>query len=122
MAYSDDFIRVLNKKAKKEEVSLSELRFLFFSFLKVLPEDLQWDIFNFYFDNLEDNDSIFMEKAEHLSVLIDLFEGEYDENKIDLTDEELEYISEGVNDYAMQLSDELIMNVMRAAVARGLMG
>ena len=60
--------------------------------------------------------------AVKLAAVIDLAEDESEEGSPGLTDDELMYISEGVNDYALELSDDLIMNIMKTAVSRGLMG
>lgn len=121
MAYSDDYLRQLSRRTAKGEALTSEtVRKLFFQYISDLPEDLCWDIFSQFISESEED--IPMEKAEKLSVVIDLFEGEYEENDLKLTDDELKFISEGVNDFALDLSDDMLMNVMKAAVSRGLMG
>ncbi len=122
MAYSDDFIRQLRKRSEKSTIKASTLRSMLFNNLEGVPEDLGWDIFNLFFPDTGDDSMLNSETAERLALVIDLFVGEYDENNIELTDEELEYISDGVNDYALELTDDILMNVMKAAVARGLMG
>jgi hypothetical protein len=121
MVYSDDYLRQLGRNIHKSGgIEPDMVRTLFFQYVSELPEELRWDIFNLLFGEPETEQSL--EKAEHLSVVIDLFEGEYEEAHLKITDDELKYISEGVNDYALDLSDDILMNVMRAAVSRGLMG
>ena len=122
MTYSDDYIRQIGKRSEKGEIKVKEVRKLLFDFLNAVPEDLQWDIFNLFFPGAEDDELLKKDAAERLSEVIDLFEGEYDEDDLKLSDEELRYISEGVNDFALELTDECLTNVMRAAVSRGLMG
>ena len=122
MVYSDDFIRQVRKKSASGRIAVSVARKLFLNFLEAPPEDLRWDIFNLFFPGTEDQVLIQTDSAERLSIVIDLFEGEYDENNLELSDDELKYISEGVNDYALEMTDDVLMNVMKAAVARGLLG
>ena len=122
MAYSDDFIRQIAKRSDKGKMTTAGLRKLLFDFLGEIPEDLRWDIFNLFFPDTDDQALIDNKEAERLVEVIDLFEGEYDENELRLTDDELRYISEGVNDFALDLTDEILMNVMKAAVSRGLLG
>ena len=122
MAYSDDYLRQLRKRAAgAPAVDTGSALKLFCRYLTEIPEELCSDIFDFFCGHGSD-DAVEAARAEHLSDVIDLFEGEYDEKNIPLSDEELEYISEGVNDYAVDIDDETLMNVMKAAVARGLMG
>jgi len=122
MAYSDDYLRQLGRKTAKGEAAKPEMvRKLFFQYLTDIPEELCWDIFNYFIGESEPDKDLAKDEAEHLSVVIDLFEGEYDEKDLKLTDDELRYISEGVNDYALDISDEMLMNVMQAAVSRGLL-
>ncbi len=121
MAYSDDFIRKIRKLSEKDGINKSSFRSVFFKFLNDVPEDLCWDIFNLFFPD-DTDETIDLADADKFAVIIDLFDGEYEENNIALSDEELKYITEGVNDYALELSDEVLMNVMKAAVARGLLG
>ena len=121
MAYSDDYLRQLDRRVlKNENVEKEPIRKLFFQYLPEVPEDLCWDIFNLFFED-EDAGKIGLQ-AKRLALVIDLVEGEYDEKTLELTDDELRYISEGVNDFALELSDEILMNVMKAAVYRGLLG
>ncbi len=127
MAYSDDFIRKIRKLSDKGSISKSSFRSVFFKFLNGVPEDLCWDIFNRFFPDVDDGIDpdtavIGLDDSDKFAVIIDLFEGEYEESNIGLSDEELKYITEVVNDYALELSDEVLMNVMKAAVARGLLG
>ena len=122
MAISDDYIRQLRKKENKGRISGADVRNILFRYLDFLPEDLSWDIYNLFFPNIEDDDIIETENAENAAAVIDLIEGEYENDIPALTDKQLEYLSEGFNDYALDLSDEVLMNVMKAAVARGLMG
>ncbi|MBI9105955.1 MAG: hypothetical protein JEZ04_04370 [Spirochaetales bacterium] len=121
MAYSDDYLRQLSRqKAKGVAVEPEMVRTLFSRYVSDLPTELCWDILNYF---LEGSDAgQVLEIAERLSVVIDLFEGEYDEDDLKLTDEELSFISESVNDFAINLTDDMLMNVMRAAVSRRLMG
>lgn len=122
MAYSDDYIRQIGKRSKADKITVMTVRNLFFDFLKEVPADLRWDIFNLFFPELPDDTELSSSDAQRLSVVIDLFEGDYEDDELRLTDEEVKYISEGVNDFALDLSDDILMNVMKAAVARGLMG
>ncbi|MDC7227420.1 MAG: hypothetical protein PQJ61_11715 [Spirochaetales bacterium] len=122
MAYSDDFYRQISKRAEKGLIELQKVRGFLFDFLQDVPEDLRWDIFSLFFPDAEDNTRVSVEDASGFTAVIDLFEGEYEEDKLALTDEQLKYISEGVNDFALDLSDEVLMNVMQAAVSRGLLG
>ncbi|HAK45668.1 MAG TPA: hypothetical protein DCO79_07090 [Spirochaeta sp.] len=122
MAYSDEFIRQIGKRASRDVLNTLTVRNLFFNFLGDVPEDLRWDIFNLFFPEGADDAELSTSEAERLSSIIDLVEGEYEEDELKLTNDELKYISEGVNDFALDLSDDILMNVMQAAVARGLMG
>ncbi len=121
MAYSDDYLRQLSRKTAKGEIlEVEAVQKLFFRYISDLPQDLCWDIFNYFI--VEKDGELSTDKAERLSIVIDLIEGEYEENDLKLTDEELKFISEGVNDFALDISDDMLMNVMRAAVSRGLLG
>ena len=122
MAISDDYIRQLRKKENKGRISGADVRNILFRYLDFLPEDLSWDIYNLFFPGIEDADIVETETAEKAAVVIDLIEGEYEDDIPALTAAQLEYLSEGFNDYALDLSDDVLMNVMKAAVARGLMG
>ena len=122
MAYSDDYIRQLRKKDSKGMLKAGTIRNVLFTYLNTVPEDLKWDIYSLFFPDTDDDEDISTEKAEEAAAVIDLLEGEYDDDNIALTDEQLGYISEGINDYAIEISDEVLMNVMKAAVSRGLMG
>ena len=121
MAYSDDYLRQLSRRtAKNGGTDVEMVRSLFFQFIADLPEELRWDIFSLIFGEPQPDDVF--KRAEYLSVVIDLFEGEYEEDNLALSDDELKAISEGVNDFALDLSDEMLMNVMKAAVSRKLLG
>jgi hypothetical protein len=123
MAYSDEYLRQLDKKAAgRDAVPVETVKDLFRGFVSELPEVLCRDIFSLFFDGDEPDVKVPAVKAERLSLVIDLLEGDYPEDDPSLTDAELNYISEGINDFALELPDELIMNVMKTAVARGLMG
>jgi hypothetical protein len=123
MAYSDEYLRQLDKKAAgRDAVPVETVKDLFRGFVSELPEVLCRDIFSLFFDGDEPDVKVPAVRAERLSLVIDLLEGDYPEDDPSLTDAELNYISEGINDFALELPDELIMNVMKTAVARGLMG
>ena len=122
MAFSDDYIRQTGRRAKAGKIKATEVRRLFFSYLENVPGELAWDVFNLFFPDIEDNAEMNEDDAAGLSAVIDLFEGEYEETELPFSDDQLKYISEGVNDFALELTDDVIMNVMKAAVARGLMG
>ena len=122
MAYSDEFIRQIGKRSAENEIKVDTLSNLFFDFMSEVPGDLRWDIFSMFFPDLEAEAMVQTSQAEKLAIVIDLFEGEYEEDNLALTNEEIQYISEGVNDFALNLSDDILMNVMKAAVARGLLG
>lgn len=122
MAYSDDFMRLIRKRAVAEKIEAGASRKILFDFLKYTPEDLRWDIFNLFFPDIKDDVMITVKEAERLAIVVDLFEGEYEDDKSGLTDEELKSISEGVNEFALELSDDILMNVMRVVVAKGLLG
>ena len=119
MSYSNNYLGLLNKKTIKGQIQLNELRKLFFSFLDC-PNELKWDISNFYFSEIESDSMVNLTQAEKLSELIDLFSGEYEEDRIRISNEELKYISEGVNDFALEMTDDTILNVMKLVVSRGI--
>ncbi len=125
MAYSDDFIRQAERGIKKEgRLEPEKLRAILFSFLDNIPADLCWDIYNRFGESVN-TASEDRSKADSLLTLlaavVDLFEGEYDEKSGLIADEDLKYISEGVNDYALDMSDDILMNVMSVAVSRKLL-
>jgi hypothetical protein len=123
MAYSDEYLRQLDKRAAgREDIPVETIKDLFRGFVSDLPDVLCWDIFNLFFESSEPGVKVPTVRAERLYLVIDLLEGDYPEDDPSLTDAELNYISEGINDFALELPDELIMNVMKTAVARGLMG
>ena len=122
MAYSDDYLRLVGKKAADEKIGAETVRKILFDFLNYVPEDLRWDIFNLFFPEIEDNAVVTVAEAQRLSLVVDLFEGEYEDDGTGLTDAELRTISEGVNDFALEMSDDVLMNVMKTVVARGLLG
>ncbi|MBN2051625.1 MAG: hypothetical protein JW760_14335 [Spirochaetales bacterium] len=120
MTAGEDFLRRCEKARKGDPSGYRDgMRKAFFTSLPFCPEELLEDLL----EELEDlSGSGEKELEEILSAVIDLMTGDKQGKETPLRDRELTAVYQGVNDYAQQLPEDLVFQVMRTAVERGLLG
>ena len=122
MTAGEDFLRRCRRDRISYEFENDEkLQKLFFSCLPSCPETLCWDLYE------EMEILVFGRETkagfeETLASVIDLVTGEYNSEQSVLDDDEITAVYEAVNDYALDLPEDLVFTVMQVAVERGLMG
>lgn len=121
---SDDFLRVYRKRRKDRDPSeypelLGEM---LKEFLTELPEELSEDLAACVEEHLNAAPGENALTGEDVyAAVIDVVTGEAEEEEPGIPDELLQDVMQGVNDFAADISDEVLMNVMKIAVARGLL-
>ncbi len=101
---------------------IEETRKSFFSHLEFLPEEMLYDIFSYFLEHNtfgQDTYSDFDRLSLKLLDASDLFTGSYDASISSITEEDMGYIKDSVNDFAMDLDDEVLFYVMQKAVEKG---
>ena len=101
---------------------ITEIRNAFFHHLSFLPGEMLFDLFHYFLeaytegmDPYEDFDRL----SEKLLDVTDLFAGNYNDDAGTITDQEIDYIKEAVNDFALQIDDETVFYIMQKAMERG---
>lgn len=122
MTAGEDFLRRCGKARKGDDSQYGEQMIkAFFASLPFCPDNLLEDIRE-EMEALISGDSTDTGPEETLASVIDLMTGNYDPAVTTLNDEELTAVYEAVNEYAIDLPDDLVFQVMKAAVERGLLG
>lgn len=86
-----------------------------------LPSKMTEDIGDYFFDFVITEYSQLIEEVEKLLPIIDLLNNQWDEDCDDLSDEELIYISELVNEFATVLDMDFVTDIMRIIIKRKLL-
>lgn len=116
------------KKIRKQQAEhsydglIEEVRKSFFHHLSFLPEDMLYDVFHYYLDNFTDAKNTYADfdrLSGKLLDVTDLFCSNYDDAAGSITDEELDYLKETVNDFSTDLPEDVLFYVMKKAVERG---
>jgi len=130
------------ERAVPEDRVIAEVREAFFDALGPQPEGLKHDIFNHYvkayYDRPESGRGRFLDAAEGLCPVIDLFrreygdasrgveagrepDGERDPYDADqgLSDEELDFLKIVVDAYAVDIDIDVVTDIMKLLLARG---
>jgi len=116
------------KHIRKEHASLpytgfiEEVRKVFFTHLDYLPEEMLYDIFNYLLDTYADSEDAYADfdrLSEKMLDTADLLGGVYDDETSSLTDEDIDFIKESANDFALDLDDKVLFYIMEKAVERG---
>lgn len=101
---------------------IEEVRKSFFYHLPFMPEEMLYDIFNFYLEHYTDGKDTYADfdiLSEKLLDATDLFCGCYADNTGGITNDELDYIKETANDFSTELPEDVLFYVMKKAVERG---
>ena len=122
MTAGENFLRRCKKGNLVYEFEKDDkLREAFFSSLPSCPEPLRWDLYEemeiLVFGREKAGDLV-----ETLASVIDMLTGEYDREYSVLDDDEITAVYEAVNEYALELPEDLVFSVMQVAVERGLLG
>ena len=95
----------------------------FIQSLPVLPESMKHDLFNFMEEANrpvnEDREGM-APLTEALGRILQLFDGDLMEDDTQLTDEELGFVKDIVADFALEIDQDLVLDIMKIAVSRGL--
>lgn len=101
---------------------IEEVRKSFFYHLPFMPEDMLYDVFNYFFGKYTDARDVYADfdnLSEKLLDVTDLFCSNYDDRAGSISDEELDYLKETVNDFSTELPEDVLFYVMKKAVERG---
>ena len=122
MTAGENFLRRCKKANLLYEYEKDDaLREAFFSALPACPETLRWDLYE-EMEILVFGRETEARFEETLASVIDMLTGEYDREYSVLDDDEITAVYEAVNEYALELPDDLVFSVMQVAVERGLLG
>jgi len=122
MTAGEDFLRRCKKAHLSYEYEKDDrFRETFFSCLPACPEPLCWDLYE------EMEILVFGRKTrasleDTLASVIDLMAGGYDPDHSVLDNDEITAVYEAVNEYALELPEDVVFSVMQVAVERGLLG
>lgn len=115
-------------KIEKQNLGLDDERLVervrdsFFSHLDELPNELRYDMFEYFYDqflNHQNKKLGFDEFSSKLKSIIELFNFEYEAGDDFLTNDDWEYIKETVSDYALEIDDSSLTYIMKFVVERG---
>ena len=112
------------RKSKQEysyDGIIREVQKAFFYHLSILPKEMLFDLFNFFLETYTDGKdtySDFDRLSEKLLDVTDLFLGNYNDSSGSISDEELDYIKETVNDFALEMDDDTVFYIMQKASLR----
>ncbi len=112
---------IRRKQGQPDEEIAGDIRDVLFLFLKELPENLQHDIFNFYFEQfLEDTnpEKTIYQLAEKPLAMIDFMNGQLATDEVVFSDEEWDLIREGINANADTMDLRLLNQLMSILVEK----
>jgi len=127
MVSSDRFFKLVRHMKKEPALSVEEtlerLRGFFFSCTRELPESLQYDLFDHFAEELEERPEAgdVMGAAERLGEVIDLFHGEYDDERDPFTEVDWDFIREASSESASEMDVKTLTYVMQHVLDRGRM-
>ena len=125
MVSSDRFLKLVRQLHKEHELALEEreerLRGYFFTSMRDLPENLCYDLFDHWLEEAADDPDrkTFDWLAERLGILIDLFQGDYDDAGDPLDLDEWDFVRDSVSESAGEMDVETLTYVMQHIVERG---
>jgi hypothetical protein len=112
---------IRRSEGKPFEQVAGDIRDVLFSFLKELPENLQHDIFNFYYDQYLDDtaeDKTLYQLAEAPMGIIDFMTGQVATVDAEFSEEEWQMIREGINANAEDMDLRLLNQLMSILVEK----
>ena len=120
MSESDRFfisLRKIGKSGKDQPLRdrSEEIRKAFFTHTTMLPEEMQYDIFDFHVERHTD----FEELIKALSVLVDIFNEDCDLDEDYLDSGDWIYIKEVTSDFGYELEESLLTYVMSLVMEHG---
>ena len=101
---------------------IEEVRKSFFYHLPFVPEDMLYDVFNYFLEKYTDARDVYADfdkLSEKLLDVTDLLCSNYDDQAGSISNEELDYLKETVNDFSIELPEDVLFYVMKKAVERG---
>ena len=125
MVSSDRFLKLVRQLHKERELAPEEreerLRGYFFTSMRDLPENLCYDLFDHWSAKAADDPDrkTFDWLAERLGILIDLFQGDYDDAGDLLEPDEWDFVRDAVSESAAEMDVETLTYVMQHIVERG---
>ncbi len=123
MVSSDRFQKLVRQLRKEHELSPEErnerLRGYFFTSMRELPENLCYDLFDRWSEEAEPEGRGFDWLADRLVILIDLFQGEYDDAGDPLAPGEWDFVRDAVSESASDMDVTTLTYVMQRVVERG---
>lgn len=103
-----------------EEQLIEEVRSAFESSLSFLPGPMQAELFDFFSRKYRaDTASYTVDDALFLGEVIDLFTGEYDEEKDPFDREDWDFVKDSIDENALELDMQLVNYVMKLVVDKG---
>jgi len=125
MVSSDRFLKLVRLLRKEHELASEEreerLRGYFFTSMRDQPENLRYDLFDHWSEEAANDPDRknFDWLTDRLSILIDLFQGEYDDAGDPLSPDEWDFVREAVSESAEEIEVETLTYVMQHIVERG---
>jgi len=111
-----------NSEDKPEERLIAEVREVYLAHLNHLPMNMRHDLFNsfveMYYVTENQHQDVF-EFAEHLGGLIDLFNREYDDPNMTMSDREWIVVRDVTDEFAEELDIETLTYVMNQLLSEG---
>jgi len=105
---------------KDEDRIVEEVRSAFEHSLSFLPGPMQAELFDFFSRKYRaDAASYTVDDALFLGEVIDLFTGEYDEEKDPLDSEDWDFVKDSIDENALELDMQLVNYVMKLVVDKG---
>jgi hypothetical protein len=101
---------------------MTEMRNAFFHHLSFLPQEMLYELFHYFLESYtegKDPYKDFDRLSEKLLDITDLFNGNYNDSVGSISDREIDYIKEAVNDFALQIDDDTVFYIMQKAMERG---
>lgn len=105
---------------KDEDRVVEEVRSAFEHSLSFLPEPMQAELFDFFSRKYRaDASSYTVDDALFLGEVIDLFTGEYDEEKDPFDSEDWDFVKDSIDENALELDMQIVNYVMKLVVDKG---
>lgn len=105
---------------KDEDRVVEEVRSAFEHSLSFLPEPMQAELFDFFSRKYRaDASSYTVDDALFLGEVIDLFTGEYDDEKDPFDSEDWDFVKDSIDENALELDMQIVNYVMKLVVDKG---
>ena len=111
-----------NSKDKPKEQLLAEVREVYLAYLDNLPINMKHDLFNSFVEMYYGTENQYQDIfgfAEHLGGLIDLFNREYDDPNVTMSDREWIAVRDLTDEFAEELDIETLTYVMDQLLSGG---